>query len=184
MSGSSFGKILRLTTFGESHGPAVGGVLEGVPAGLELSEEDTRRDLARRRPGQSDVTTPRKEADEVEFLSGVFEGETTGTAIGFLTRNKDADPSKYEWFKTVPRPGHADLTYDEKFGRRDWRGGGRSSGRETVARVAAGAIAKKLLNRLDLKVWGHVSQIGEVHAKDVWAAPSEASPAVPRSGSG
>lgn len=167
MTGSSFGKMLRLTTFGESHGPAVGGILDGVPAGLPLTEEDVQHDLDRRKPGQSDVTTPRKESDEVRLLSGIFDGATTGTPIGFVVENRDTDPSKYEPFRTVPRPGHADLTYQEKFGRRDWRGGGRSSGRETVSRVAAGAIAKKLLKRIGTEVRAHVSRIGGIEAGDV-----------------
>lgn len=167
MAGSSFGRVFRLTTFGESHGPAMGGVLDGVPAGMPLSPEDFEGDLERRRPGQSRVTTQREERDEVRLLSGVFEGETTGTPVGFLVENRDADPSKYEDFDRVPRPGHADFTYEKKYGRRDWRGGGRASGRETVSRVVGGVVAKKLLEKLGLQVRGHVYCIGDVEASGV-----------------
>ncbi|MBS1263741.1 MAG: Chorismate synthase [Methanonatronarchaeales archaeon] len=167
MTGSSFGKVFRLTTFGESHGPAVGGVLDGVPAGLPLIDEDVQRELDRRKPGQSDVTTPRQEEDRVNLLSGVFEGATTGTPIGFVVENRDTDPSEYEPFRKLPRPGHADFTYREKYGRRDWRGGGRSSGRETVSRVVGGAVAGKLLKRIEMEVRGHVSKVGEVESREV-----------------
>ena len=147
MSGSVYGKIFKIATWGESHGKSVGVVVEGCPAGLPLQEGEIQTELDRRRAGQSKVTTARKEKDRVRILSGVFEGKTTGTPISMLVENVDADPSSYEKIKDLYRPGHADFTYDMKYGFRDWRGGGRSSARETVGRVAAGAIAKKLLAR-------------------------------------
>lgn len=147
MPGSTFGTLFRISTFGESHGGAVGVILDGATPGLELSEEDIQRELDRRRPGQSDVTTPRQETDTVHILSGVFEGRTTGTPIMMLVYNRDAQSSAYSNIRDVFRPGHADFTYTRKYGFRDYRGGGRSSGRETVGRVAAGAVAKKLLAR-------------------------------------
>jgi len=143
--GSSFGKMFRITTFGESHGPAVGVIIEGVPAGMPLSEEDIQKELDRRRPGQSIVTSPRREPDRVKILSGVFEGKTLGTPICLMIENVEAQSEVYEEFKHLPRPGHADLTYWLKYGHVDYRGGGRAAGRETVGRVAAGAVAKKLL---------------------------------------
>ncbi|MEM2205572.1 MAG: chorismate synthase, partial [Candidatus Hadarchaeales archaeon] len=144
--GSLFGRKFRVMTFGESHGPAVGVVVEGVPAGLPLREEDIQKELDRRRPGQSPVSSPRQERDRVEILSGVFQGKTTGAPLCLMVRNEGADSSAYEQVRTKPRPGHADLTYFLKYGYVDWRGGGRSSGRETVGRVAAGAVAKLLLS--------------------------------------
>ena len=159
---NTFGRLFRFTTWGESHGPALGVVVDGCPAGLPLDEADLQRDLDRRRPGQSRVTTQRKEEDRAEILSGVFEGETTGHPVSVLIRNKDADSSKYEPLRNLFRPGHADFTYIQKWGIRDHRGGGRSSARETAARVAAGAIAKKLLARLGISILGYVDQVGEI----------------------
>ena len=154
MSGSSFGKLFKITTWGESHGRGLGVVIEGCPAGLSLKEYDIQLELNRRRTGQSKVTTTRKEGDKIQIMSGVFNGKTTGTPISLLVENEDADSSKYELIKDLYRPGHADYTYDMKFGFRDYRGGGRSSARETVGRVAAGAIAKKLLAREKIKIIG------------------------------
>ncbi|AEI15610.1 chorismate synthase [Flexistipes sinusarabici DSM 4947] len=162
MSGNSFGKIFRITTFGESHGPAVGVVLDGCPAGLELHEDDIQKELDRRRPGQSEITTPRDEADKVEILSGVFEGKTTGTPVCMVVYNKNQQSKDYGDVKNLFRPGHADYTYFMKYGIRDYRGGGRSSSRETIGRVAAGAVAKKLLSLKDIKITGYVKQIGTV----------------------
>ena len=157
---NTFGRLFRFTTWGESHGPALGVVVDGCPAGLELDESDLQRDLDRRRPGQSRVTTQRREEDRAEILSGVFEGRTTGHPVSVLIRNKDADSSKYEPLRGLFRPGHADFTYMAKWGIRDHRGGGRSSARETAARVAAGAIARKLLARLGVSILGYVHQVG------------------------
>ena len=145
MSGSSFGTIFTVTTFGESHDPAIGCIIDGCPPNVMLTHSDIQFDLDRRRPGQSSVTTPRKESDTVEILSGVFEGRTTGAPIGLLIRNADQRSKDYSKIKDVFRPGHADMTFQEKYGIRDYRGGGRSSGRETACRVAAGAVAKKVL---------------------------------------
>ena len=145
MSGNSIGKLFTLTTFGESHGIAIGGVVDGCPPGLELSEQDLQVDLDRRKPGTSKFVTQRKESDRVQILSGVFEGKTTGTPIGLIIFNEDQRSKDYSDIKDTFRPGHADLTYQEKYGIRDYRGGGRSSARETAIRVAAGAIAKKWL---------------------------------------
>ena len=142
---SSFGHLFRITTWGESHGPAVGVVIDGCPPGVALAEQDVQAELDRRRPGQSRITTQRAESDRAEILSGVFEGCTTGTAIHILVRNKDARSRDYDEMRTMYRPSHADYTYDAKYGRRDWRGGGRASARETIGRVAAGAIAAKVL---------------------------------------
>ena len=167
MSGSTYGKVFKITTWGESHGDGVGVVLEGCPAGLPLKESDIQKDLDRRRTGQSKVTTTRKEGDKIIIMSGVFKGKTTGTPISMRVDNKDADSSKYELIKHLYRPGHADYTYDMKFGFRDYRGGGRSSARETVGRVAAGAIAKKLLARDKITVTGFTRQVGHLSAKTV-----------------
>jgi chorismate synthase len=176
MPGSSFGRLLTLSTFGESHGPAVGGVLDGVPPGIPLSEADVQRDLDRRRPGQSAVTTERAESDTVEILSGVFEGKTTGTPIAFLIRNSSARSGDYESLKDVFRPGHADWPYFAKYGSRDWRGGGRSSGRETAARVAAGAVAKAFLARRGITVLGYTVEIAGVRAESFDPAEIERNP--------
>jgi chorismate synthase len=162
---SSFGKIFRLTTWGESHGPALGVIIEGCPAGLALSLEDVQLQLDRRRVGQSKVTTPRGEKDAAKILSGVFEGVTTGAPISLITYNKDADSSKYENLRNVFRPGHADFTYWAKYGHRDHRGGGRSSARETWGRVAAGAIARKILARYGCEIYGFVCEIGGIEMK-------------------
>jgi chorismate synthase len=159
---SSFGKIFRLTTWGESHGPALGVVIEGCPAGVPLTVEEIQVQLDRRRVGQSKVTTPRGEKDSAEILSGVFEGITTGAPISILTYNKDADSSKYDNLRDIFRPGHADYTYWAKYGHRDHRGGGRSSARETWGRVAAGAIARKILATEGCDIFGFVREIGGI----------------------
>ncbi len=160
MAGNSFGTAFKLTTFGESHGPALGGVIDGCPAGLEIDLEAVQRDLERRRPGQSAIVTQRKEADQVEFFSGLFEGRTTGTPIGFLIRNTNQKSKDYSHIADSYRPSHADLTYDEKYGFRDYRGGGRSSARETVCRVVAGSIARQLLSGVTIQAY--VSQVGDL----------------------
>jgi len=164
VSGSSFGQIFRLSTAGESHGAALLAIVEGCPAGLPLCETDIQPDLDRRKPGQSKYTTQRREADEVEILSGVFEGMTTGCPIGLLIRNTDQRSKDYSDIKDKFRPGHADFTYFEKYGIRDYRGGGRSSARETAMRVAAGAIAKQLLRKSGISIMGWVDQIGSIKA--------------------
>jgi chorismate synthase len=160
--GSSFGKIFRLTTWGESHGPALGVVIEGVPAGIDIDVSEIQAELDRRRVGQSKVTTPRGEKDAAEILSGVFEGRTTGAPILIITYNKDADSSKYENLRDVFRPGHADYTYWAKYGHRDHRGGGRSSARETWGRVAAGVFARKILASVGTEVYGFAREIGGI----------------------
>jgi chorismate synthase len=165
MSGNTFGALFRITTWGESHGSAVGVVIDGCPSGIPLDEADIQKELNRRRPGQSGVTTPRKEEDKAEILSGVFSGKTTGAPISIMVKNRDVDSSKYEELRNTPRPGHADLTYELKYGFRDWRGGGRSSARETVGRVAAGAVAKKILALHDIEILGHVVELGGIRAK-------------------
>jgi chorismate synthase len=159
---SSFGRIFKLTTWGESHGPALGVVIDGCPAGLPLTVEEIQFQLDRRRVGQSAVTTPRAEGDRAEILSGVFEGITTGAPISLITYNKDVDSSKYEPLRDVFRPGHADYTYWAKYGHRDHRGGGRSSARETWGRVAAGAIARKILASVGAEVYGFVRELGGI----------------------
>jgi chorismate synthase len=159
MAGNSFGHVFRISTFGESHGNGLGVILDGCPAGLEISLEEIQEELDRRRPGQSELTSPRMEEDKVEILSGVFEGKTLGTPIAMLVRNIDARSEDYESMKKAHRAGHADFTYEEKYGHRDWRGGGRASARETVGRVAAGAIAKKLLSRIGVKISAEVIEI-------------------------
>src|SRR3984957_15141199 len=165
MTGNSFGEIFRITTFGESHGPAVGVVVDGCPPGLKLSEKDIQPELDRRKPGQSKITTPRKEEDIIHILSGVFQGKTTGTPILLITFNKDAKPSDYEAMKDIYRPSHADYTYDIKYGLRDWRGSGRASARETLARVAAGAIAKKyLFEKFGTECISYVEQVGNIRS--------------------
>lgn len=164
MAGNSYGQLFRVTTAGESHGPGYVVIIDGVPPGIPLSEADLQPDLDRRRPGQSKITTQRKESDRPEILSGVFEGRTTGTPIAVLIRNEDQRSSDYSDIKDKYRPGHADYTFDAKFGFRDYRGGGRSSARETPARVAAGAVAKKLLATHGVRVVGYVKQVGHVVA--------------------
>jgi len=167
MPGNSFGNLFRITTWGESHGLALGVVIDGCPAGLEISRDDIQSELDRRRPGQSKITTQRKEPDSVEILSGIFEGKTLGTPISLVVRNEDVISKSYEDIKDTYRPGHADYTYDAKFGIRDYRGGGRSSARETVGRVAAGAIAKKILNMQGIKTYGFVRQVGKIVARKI-----------------
>ncbi|MEQ9561033.1 MAG: chorismate synthase [Woeseiaceae bacterium] len=163
MSGNTFGRLFTVTTFGESHGPAIGCVVDGCPPGLALAESDIQRDLERRRPGRSRHTTQRNEADQVRILSGVFEGRTTGTPIGLLVENTDQRSHDYGDIKDKFRPGHADYTYQQKYGIRDYRGGGRSSARETTMRVAAGAIARKyLLERAAVNIRGYLAQLGPI----------------------
>jgi chorismate synthase len=160
--GNSFGMLFRLTTFGESHGKALGAIVEGCPAGLTLDLEKIRLEMQRRKPGQSKITTQRKEEDEIELLSGVFEGKTTGTPIGILIPNADQKSKDYAHIADQFRPSHADYTYFEKYGHRDYRGGGRSSARETAARVAGGAIAKQLLGTKGISIQAYVSQVGDL----------------------
>lgn len=170
MSGNTFGKLFTVSTFGESHGIAIGGVIDGCPPGLPLTEADLQVDLDRRKPGTSRYTTARREDDEVQILSGVFEGKTTGTSIGLLIHNQDQRSKDYSKIKDIFRPGHADYTYQQKYGIRDYRGGGRSSARETAIRVAAGAVAKKYLqHKFGIEVRGYLSQLGpiELEAKDL-----------------
>ncbi|RTQ98056.1 chorismate synthase [Halomonas nitroreducens] len=162
MSGNTFGKLFTVTTFGESHGPALGAIVDGCPPGLPLCEEDLQHDLDRRRPGSSRHTTQRQEADRVRILSGVFEGVTTGTAIGLVIENTDQRSKDYSKIKDRFRPAHADYTYHHKYGIRDYRGGGRSSARETAMRVAAGAIAKRYLATCGIRVRGYMSQLGPI----------------------
>jgi len=174
MPGNTFGQLFRVTTFGESHGPAIGGVVDGVPPGIPLAEADIQADLERRRTGQSRHTSQRREPDTVEILSGVFEGVTTGTPIGLLIRNQDARSKDYSEIKDKFRPGHADYAYLQKYGLRDYRGGGRSSARETAVRVAAGAIARKVLGET-VRVRGALVQVGPhaiERARWDWAAVS------------
>ena len=166
MPGNSFGQIVRITTFGESHGGCVGVVLDGCPPGLELSEADIQPELDRRKPGQSSITTPRKEEDQVKILSGIFEGKTTGTPILILAHNKDMRPEDYREMGKVYRPSHADYTYQAKYGIRDWRGSGRASARETLARVAAGAVAQKYLReREGIEIVSYVERVHELEAE-------------------
>ncbi len=165
MPGNSFGQVFRLTTWGESHGPAVGCTVDGCPAGLPISEEEIQRELDRRRVGQSKVSSQRQEADRVQILSGVFEGRTTGTPISMVVYNTDAKPGHYESIKDLYRPGHADYTWDAKYGFRDWRGGGRSSARETIGRVAGGAIARKLLAGIGVHIVAYTLQLEELRAQ-------------------
>ena len=152
MAGNSFGQAFRITTFGESHGGAVGVVIDGVTPGIDISTADVQKQMDRRKTGQSHITTSRKEPDIVHFMSGVFEGKTTGTPLMMILYNKDAQPSAYEEIKNLYRPGHADYSYSQKYGLRDWRGSGRASGRETAGRVAAGALAQKILHEKGLKI--------------------------------
>ncbi|MBR2637306.1 MAG: chorismate synthase [Bacteroidaceae bacterium] len=159
---NTFGKLLRLTTFGESHGEAIGGVLDGYPAGVLIDEEYIRLQMKRRRPGQSAVTTARNEADEVRFVSGIFEGRSTGTPIAFMIYNTNSHSADYENLRNVYRPSHADYVYDKKYGIRDHRGGGRSSARETAVRVCAGALARLLLRQYGIEVCAYTSQVGEI----------------------
>jgi chorismate synthase len=164
MAGNTFGKLFRITTSGVSHGPGYLCIIDGCPAGLELSVDDLLPDLLRRKPGQSKLTTQRKEDDTPEIWSGIFEGKTDGTPIGILFKNTDQKSGDYSDIRNKYRPGHADYTFDAKYGHRDYRGGGRTSARETVARVAAGAVAKKLLARVGIRVLGYVKQVGPIIA--------------------
>ena len=177
MSGNSIGRLFTVTTFGESHGPALGCIVDGCPPGLELSEADLQRDVDRRRTGTSHFVSQRREGDQVRILSGVFAGRTTGTPIGILIENTDARSRDYEKIKDRFRPGHADYTYQQKYGTRDYRGGGRSSARETVMRTAAGAIARRYLaQRLGVRIGGYLSQIGELQIEAVDPAAAEQNP--------
>lgn len=166
MAGSSYGTIFKLSTFGESHGPAIGGIIDGVPANVELSLEEIQNELDRRKPGQSAIVTQRKESDTVQILSGIFEGKTTGTPIGFLIVNEDQKSKDYGHIKDSYRPSHADYTYDKKYGIRDYRGGGRSSARETASRVVAGAIAKQILGTLGIDIVAYVDQVGNIRLEN------------------
>jgi len=162
MAGNSFGTIFKLSTFGESHGTAIGGIIDGCPSGLKVDFDFIQNELDKRKPGQSEITTQRKEEDKVEFLSGIFEGLTTGTPIGFIIKNEDQKEKDYSHLKDSYRPSHADFTYEKKYGHRDHRGGGRSSARETACRVVAGAIAKLLLEESNIKINAFVKQVGEI----------------------
>lgn len=162
MSGSAYGTLFRLTTFGESHGKAIGGVIDGYPSGISIDYSFIQSELNRRKPGQSKISTPRKEEDEVVFLSGIFEGKSTGTPIGFMIYNSDARSKDYSENKNIYRPSHADFVYDKKYGIRDYNGGGRSSARETASRVVAGALAKIFLKEIGIQVNGYVNQIGSI----------------------
>ncbi len=162
MAGNSFGTIFRLTTFGESHGAAIGGIIDGCPSGLKVDFDAIQADLNRRKPGQSKLTTRRKEQDRVEWLSGIFEGQTTGTPIGFLIRNSDQNPTDYDHIKSAFRPSHADFTYNAKYGIRDHRGGGRSSARETACRVVAGGIARLILAKQGIQTCAYVDRVQNV----------------------
>ena len=160
MAGNSFGNVFKLTTFGESHGVAIGGVIDGCPAGISIDFDAIQHEMDRRKPGQSKIVTQRKEPDTVEFLSGIFEGVTTGTPIGFIIKNANQKSKDYSHIKDVFRPSHADFTYNEKYGQRDYRGGGRSSARETACRVVAGAIAKQFLSTI--KINAYTSAVGDI----------------------
>ncbi|MBV6484863.1 MAG: Chorismate synthase [Flavobacteriales bacterium] len=162
MSGNTFGNIFKLTTFGESHGVAIGGIIDGCPSGLKIDLNFIQQQLDRRKPGQSKITTQRKETDTVEFLSGIFEGVTTGTPIGFIIKNENQKSNDYDHIKDQFRPSHADFTYYEKYGFRDYRGGGRSSARETASRVVGGAIAQLILKHYGISINAYVSQVGEI----------------------
>ena len=166
MSGNSIGKLFTVTSFGESHGPAIGCIVDGCPPGLEISSTDLQHDLNRRKPGQSRYTTQRREDDEINILSGVFEGKTTGSSIGMIIENQDQKSKDYSKIKDLFRPSHADYTYHQKYGNRDYRGGGRSSARETALRVAAGGIAKKYLKQVaGIEIYGYVSQLGSIKSE-------------------
>lgn len=162
MTGNSFGTLFKITTCGESHGGAIGVIVDGCPPGIAISADDIQKELDRRKPGQSSITTPRNERDTIHILSGIFEGKTTGTPILLLAYNTDMQPNDYETLKNIYRPSHADFTYMMKYGRRDFRGSGRASARETLARVAAGAIAKKFLKSFNIEIMSYVEQVGEL----------------------
>ena len=163
MAGNSFGTLFKLSTFGESHGIAIGGIIDGCPAGLKVDFKFIQLELDRRKPGQSNITTQRKESDIVEFLSGIFDGITTGTPIGFIIKNEDAKSKDYNHLKDNFRPSHADFTYEKKYGIRDYRGGGRSSARETACRIVGGAIAKLILQQNNISITAFVKQVGEIN---------------------
>jgi chorismate synthase len=167
MAGNTTGNLFKVTTFGSSHGTALGAVVDGCPAGLELSSKDIQRELDRRRPGTSKITTPRGETDQVEVLSGIFEGKTDGTPITGVVYNKDADSSAYKPYQNKPRPGHGDYTWTARYGVYDYRGGGRGSGRNTIGHVIGGAVAKKLLELADINVVAHVTQVADIKANPV-----------------
>ena len=164
--GNSFGKIFKLTTFGESHGPCIGGIIDGSPSNIDIDISKIQYDLDRRRPGQSKIVTQRKEDDKVEILSGLFEGKTTGTPIGFIIKNRDQKSKDYDHIKDIFRPSHADYVYEKKYGNRDYRGGGRSSARETACRVVAGSIAKQILK--NIKIVGFVKSVGSISLKSTY----------------
>lgn len=176
MSGNRFGTLFCMSTFGESHGPAVGVIVDGCPAGIPISVTDIQRELDRRRPGQSALTTARNEPDRVEILSGIFEGSTTGAPVCMMVFNRDQKPKDYSNIRDTFRPGHADFTWQAKFGRRDHRGGGRSSSRETIGRVCAGALAKRILTEFGIEVVGYVIQVGPVHSSSFDPAVIEQNP--------
>jgi chorismate synthase len=167
MSGNTIGKMFKITTFGSSHGTALGAVVDGCPAGLELSKADIQKELDKRRPGTSKITTSRGEKDEVQVLSGIFEGKTDGTPIAAVVYNRDMDSSAYEALRNKPRPGHADYGWITKYGRYDYRGGGRASGRTTIGHVIGGAVAKKLLEKLNIKIMAHVTKVGPIEAQNI-----------------
>ncbi len=166
MAGNTFGRIFTITTFGESHGKGLGVIIDGCPSGIQIREEDIQRDLDRRRPGQSRIVTQRKEKDRIQILSGIFEGVTTGTPIGMIILNEDQKSKDYDHIKDSFRPSHADYTYQAKYGHRDYRGGGRSSARETAMRVAAGSIAKAVLQTMGITIQGYVNQVGNIRVDD------------------
>lgn len=167
---NTIGNIFRLTTFGESHGPASGGIIDGIPAGFKVDFEAIERQMQRRRPGQSDLVTQRNEPDTVKFLSGLLDGVTTGTPIGFIIENSNQRPGDYEEMRHLFRPSHADYTYTAKYGLRDHRGGGRASARETAARVAAGALAMQILESQGIKIWAYTSRVGKIHVNHSYQA--------------
>ena len=167
MGGNSFGTLFRITTWGESHGEGLGVVIDGCPPRIDLSNKDIQKELDRRKPGKGKGSSPRKESDRVEILSGIFEGKTTGTPISLLIRNEDVDSSSYEEWKEVFRPGHADFTYQAKYGIRDYRGGGRASARETIGRVAAGAVAKKILRKEKVEIIAYTLELGGIRAEKI-----------------
>ena len=170
---NTWGHIFRVTTWGESHGQAVGAVIDGCPAGLRITHEDVQKELNRRRPGQSSITTPRSEKDTAHIVSGIYQDKTLGTPISIIIRNEDVDSLRYDELRNVPRPGHADYTFHAKYGWRDHRGGGRASARETAARVAAGAVAKKLLEHRGIRVLGHVIDIHGIQSNFVFESPED-----------
>jgi len=176
MAGNTFGKIFKVTTFGESHGPAVGVVIDGVPPGLKLNEKDIQPELDRRKPGQNRLTTSRQEKDKVQIISGIIDGKTTGTPLAMLIPNQDHRSGDYAALKDLLRPGHADFTILKKFGIRDHRGGGRTSGRETACRVAAGAVAKKILAQQGIKIWAYTLSVGNVSGQTINLAAIEKNP--------